>query len=70
MRESNLSQQNSQKISQVAAASPNIFTGVAPPTIDETDGAKIGSLFIDTTNAKAYICIDPTDGAPDWNQID
>ena len=42
------------------------------PTVndDSGDGYSYGSIWVDRTNDKSYICVDPTPGAAIWNQID
>ena len=44
------------------------FDGTVPPTVndDEGDGYGAGSVWVDTTNDNAYICVDPTAGAAIW----
>lgn len=46
----------------------NKLNASAPPTIndDSADGYSVGSLWIDTTNDIAYICVDATSGAAIW----
>ncbi len=42
----------------------------APDANDDiTDGWKVGSLWVDVTNDKAYICLDNTDTAAVWIEI-
>ena len=50
------------------ASTPHIWTSAAAPTIDETDGVKIGDVCMDTTNDDGYLCLDATDGAPVWKK--
>ena len=42
----------------------------APPTVnDDVDGGYgVGSFWFDTTNDKAYVCLDNTDGAAVWTE--
>ncbi len=41
------------------------------PTVNEDagDGYSVGSLWIDTTNDKGYVCVDSTTTAAVWQQI-
>jgi hypothetical protein len=50
-----------------AAPQPN-YIATAPPTAtdDEDAGYTVGSPWVDTTNDKAYICLDPTADAAVW----
>jgi hypothetical protein len=50
----------------------NNLAAAAPPAVtDDSDpaGYAIGSLWLDTTNDKAYICLDATNGAAVWKEI-
>jgi len=49
----------------------NLAAGAAPTVNDDTTaGYAIGSLWIDTTNDNAYVCMDASAGAAVWEQID
>ena len=49
---------------------PNLAAGAAPTATDDSAaGYAVGSLWIDTTNDAAYICVDATAGAAVWKQI-
>lgn len=54
-----------------AAIGKNNFAATAPPAVgdDAADGYTVGSLWIDVTNDKAYICVDTTAGAAVWKLI-
>ncbi len=47
------------------------FDEVDAPDVndDTTDGWKVGSLWVDVTNDKGYLCLDITDGAAVWIEI-
>lgn len=47
------------------------FDGTTAPTADEDtgDGYAVGSLWMDTTNDKAYVCLDATSTAAVWTEI-
>ena len=44
------------------------FDATAAPTVDDdtSEGYSVGSIWIDVTNDKAYVCVDDTDGAAVW----
>ena len=44
---------------------PHVSTGTAPPS---TAPAKVGDVYIDTTNKRAYIAMGTTD-AGDWELL-
>jgi hypothetical protein len=47
----------------------NMAATAAPAVTDDTDlGYKVGSYWYDTTNDKAYVCLDASDGAAVWAQ--
>ena len=53
----------------VVSAGPfNRYDRTTSPTVDNdiTEAYSIGSTWIDTTNDKAYICVDNTEGAAVW----
>jgi len=47
------------------------FNATAAPTVnnDIDEGYKPGSLWVDVTNDKGYVCLDNTDGAAVWTEI-
>jgi len=49
----------------------NLAASAAPGATDDSDpaGYGIGSLWLDTTADKAYICLDATNGAAVWKEI-
>jgi len=51
------------KSNQSATGAPTILA-------DTAAGYRVGSHWIDTTNDKAYICVDATVGAAIWHQVD
>ena len=60
------------KLAQVGFVAPlNNYTAVVPPTVtnDETQGYGFGSMWIDIATHVAYICINPTTGNANWQQI-
>lgn len=47
----------------------NLAAGAAPTVNDDVDvGYSVGSVWVDTTNDKAYVCLDATDGAAVWTE--
>jgi hypothetical protein len=48
------------------------FNATTAPTANEDsgDGYSVGSIWIDTTNDKSYVCVDSTLTAAVWKQID
>ena len=43
---------------------------VAPTVNDDvTGGYEPGSVWVDVTNDKAYVCLDATDGAAVWTEV-
>jgi hypothetical protein len=50
----------------------NKLDGTTAPTVNEDsgDGYGVGSIWVDVTNDKAYICLDASSGAAVWEQID
>jgi len=59
-------------VSPHPAAIPHVSAS-APAITDDNDGSNgtflPGSIWVDTTNDAAYICVDDTDGAAVWSQI-
>jgi hypothetical protein len=49
----------------------NLAAAAAPAVTDDSDpaGYGVGSLWLDTTADKAYICLDATNGAAVWKEI-
>ena len=48
----------------------NLAASDAPDSNDDvTPGYQVGSVWIDTTADKAYVCLDPADGAAVWTEI-
>jgi outer membrane protein assembly factor BamB len=48
----------------------NLAASSAPTTGDDSDdGYAVSSVWIDTTNDKAYVCLDASVGAAVWNEI-
>lgn len=47
------------------------FDGAAAPTADEDsgDGFSVGSFWFDTTNDKAYVCLDAASAAAVWTEL-
>jgi len=46
------------------------FDATSAPTVnnDIDEGYKVGSIWVDVTNNKAYVCLDNTDGAAVWTE--
>jgi len=60
------------KLSQVGAVAPlNNYDSISPPTVndDETQGYGVGSMWVDRGINVAYICLNPTTGNANWQQI-
>ena len=60
------------KLAQVGLVAPlNNYDSIYPPTAndDETQGYGFGSMWIDRGTNTAYICINPTTGDANWQQI-
>jgi hypothetical protein len=53
-------------------AKPGKYDATAAPAVtdDTADGYEPGSLWIDLTGDKAYVCLDATEGAAVWSRID
>ncbi len=60
----------SDKINIKLSAKPK-FDATSAPTVDNDvdEGYSAGSLWVDVTNGKAYVCLDSTDGAAVWFDI-
>lgn len=60
-----------QVIADVLQNYPKRYSSTSAPTVDddETGGYKAGDIWIDTDDAHAYICIDASEGAADWDRI-
>lgn len=50
------------KINATASSAPSISN-------DSTQGYSTGSVWLDTTNKKAYVCVDAATGAASWHEI-
>lgn len=62
--------QGSGDLDAFAAVKTNLAATAAPTTGDDSgDGYGVGSLWLDTTNDKAYICLDATATAAVWTEI-
>lgn len=48
---------------------PHVAAGAPGVGDDVNDGHEIGQIWVDTSGAAAYICIDNSAGAADWNAI-
>jgi len=46
------------------------FDATSAPTVnnDIDEGYKVGSIWVDVTNDKAYVCLDNSDGAAVWTE--
>ena len=66
-----LSQTSGNAIS-LSSGSKNNYTATTDPGVgdDSEDGYSRGSIWINTSAGKAYICISAVLGSADWNQID
>lgn len=55
-----------------AAIKKNEYAKTAAPTAndDSGDGYSVGSMWVDTTNDKVYICVDATATAAIWYRVD
>lgn len=58
-------------VSQLSPAAKANLSATAAPVVgdDDADGYLPGSLWVDITNDKAYICLDATTGAAVWIEI-
>jgi hypothetical protein len=47
------------------------FVKTSDPGVDDDtgEGYHIGDIWVNTSNSKAFICIDNASGAADWDQI-
>lgn len=50
----------------------NNYSASVDPTVDDDsgDGYSVGSLWFNTTDDKAFVCLDASSGAAVWHQID
>jgi len=54
-----------------SAIKSNLAAAVAPTADEDSgDGYSVGSLWLDTTADKSYICLDATESAAVWHQLD
>lgn len=57
-------------LGNVANILDNLSASTAPTVGDDSaDGYAVGSLWIDTTADKAYVCLDATEGAAVWQEL-
>lgn len=66
----NLTAEEIEKLAQLSTGDNN-FNATAAPTVndDNTEGYEVGSIWIDTTNDKAYILLDASTGSAVWVDI-
>ncbi len=64
--------QNGGNSISISGGAKNNFSGTTDPTTgdDSADGYSSGSIWINTSTPKAWICISAALGSADWNQID
>lgn len=63
-----------QRLSNLESSDPtlkNNWSATSDPTVndDSGDGYAAGSLWINTSGARVFVCVDATAGAADWDQI-
>ncbi len=57
-------------LTNVADLKPNLAGTVAPTANEDSgDGYTVGSIWVDTTGDKAYICVDGTAAGANWPEI-
>lgn len=59
------------RITAITLTALNNLSAAVAPTVNEDsgDGYGVGSVWIDTTNDKGYVCVDATVGAAVWQQF-